>query len=75
VIFCIIKNKAVFWLSFLRRDSSVGIAMGYGLHDRGSISSMSKISLLRRQTGSAVHPASHQIGIEGSFLGGKETGE
>jgi hypothetical protein len=56
------------------RVSSVGIAAGYGLDCRGSITCRGKrFSLLQSvQTGSGGHPVSYSMGIGGSFLGGKE---
>jgi hypothetical protein len=48
----------------MSRDSSVGIATGYGLNGRSSITSRDNIfSLLHSvQTGSRAHPASYLIG-------------
>jgi hypothetical protein len=55
------------------RDSSVGIALGYGLDDRGSIPG--NFSLNHRvQNGSGAHPASYQMGTRGSYPGGKAAG-
>jgi hypothetical protein len=61
------------------RDSSVGIALGYGLDDRGARvrfpAGAGNFSLSRRvQNGSGAHPASCPMGIRGSFPGGKATG-
>jgi hypothetical protein len=61
-------------------DSSVGIALGYGLEDRGSKdrfpAGVGNFSLHHRvQNGSGAHPASYPIGTRGSFLGGKAAGE
>jgi hypothetical protein len=61
------------------RDSSVGIALDYGLDDRGSTvrfpAEAGKFSLHHRvKNGSGVHPASHPMGTRGSFPGGKATG-
>jgi hypothetical protein len=58
------------------RDSSVGIALGYGLDDRGSRvrfpAGAGNFSLHHRvQKGSGAHPASYPVGIRGSFPGGK----
>jgi hypothetical protein len=57
-------------------DSSVGIALGYGLDDRvsrvrypagpGNFSPHHRV-----QNGSGAHPASYPVGTRGSFLGGK----
>jgi hypothetical protein len=61
------------------RDSSVGIALGYGLDDRGSRVRFSagagNFSLHHRvQNGSGAHPPSYQMGTSGSFPGGKVAG-
>jgi hypothetical protein len=58
------------------RDSSVGIALGYGLDDRGSRvrfpAGAGNFSLYHRvQNGSRAHPASYAIGTLESFPGGK----
>jgi hypothetical protein len=58
------------------RDSSVGIALGYGLDDRGSRvqfpARVGNFSLHHRvQNGSGAHPASYPWGTRGCFLGGK----
>jgi hypothetical protein len=58
------------------RDSSVGIALGYGLDDRGSRvrlpAGAGNFSLHHRvQNGSGAHPASYQMGTRVSFPGGK----
>jgi hypothetical protein len=63
----------------LTRDSSVGIALGYGLDDRGSRVRFSvgagNFSLHHRvQNGSGAHPASYPMGTRGSFPGNKVTG-
>jgi hypothetical protein len=57
-------------------DSSVGIALSYGLDDRGSrvrfLAGAGNLSLHHRvQNGSGVHPASYPMGIRGSFPGYK----
>jgi hypothetical protein len=61
------------------RDSSVGIALGYGLDDRGSTvrfpGGAGNFSLHHRvQNGSGAHPASYPVGMRGSFPGGKAPG-
>jgi hypothetical protein len=61
------------------RDSSVGIALGYGLDDRGFRvrlpAGAGNFSLhLRVQNGSGAHPASYPMGTKGSFRGGKAAG-
>jgi hypothetical protein len=58
------------------RDNSVGIALGYGLDDRGSrfrlLARAGSFSLhYRVQNGSEAHPVSYPIGTRGSFLAGK----
>jgi hypothetical protein len=58
------------------RDSSVGIALGYGLDDRGSRVQFpvgaGKFSIHHRvPNGSGAHPASYPMGTGGSFPGGK----
>jgi hypothetical protein len=60
-------------------DSSVGIALGYGLDDRGSrvwfLVGAGNFSLHHRvQNGSGAHPASYPMGTRGSFPGGKAAG-
>jgi hypothetical protein len=61
------------------RDSSVGIALGYGLDSRGSRARFparaGNFSLHHRvQIGSGVHPAFYPMGTRGSFPGGKAAG-
>jgi hypothetical protein len=61
------------------RDSSVGIALGYGLDDRDSRvrfpAGAGNFSLRHRvQNGSGAHPASYPRGTGGSFPGGKAVG-
>jgi hypothetical protein len=58
------------------RDSSVGIALGYGLDDRGSRVRFSagagNFSLYHRiQNGSGAHSASYPMDTRGSFPGSK----
>jgi hypothetical protein len=60
-------------------DGSVGIALGYGLDDRGSKvrfpAGAGNFSLHHRlQNGSGAHPASYPMGTRGSFPGGKAAG-
>jgi hypothetical protein len=67
-------------MSFESRDSSVGIALGYGLEDRGSRvrfpAGAGHFSLHHRvQNGSGAHPVSYLIGTRGSFPRGKAAGE
>jgi hypothetical protein len=61
------------------RDSSVGIALGYGLDDRGSRvrfpAGAGNFSLHHRvQNASGAHPASYPMGTRGSFSGSKAAG-
>jgi hypothetical protein len=61
------------------RDSSVGIALGYGVDDRGSRirfpEGAGNFSLHHRvQNGAGVHPAIYPMGTRGSFPGGKAAG-
>jgi hypothetical protein len=63
----------------MSRDSSVGIALGYGLDNRGSgvrfPAEAGNFSLHHRiQNGSGTHPASYPMGSRGSFPGGKAAG-
>jgi hypothetical protein len=60
----------------LSRDSSVDIALGYWLDDRGSRvrfpAGAGNFSLHHRvQNGSGVHPASYPMGTRDSIPGGK----
>jgi hypothetical protein len=66
--------KLFMWLT----DSSIGIALGYGLDDRGS-----KVRFPARAgnflhhrvpNGFGAHPVSYPMGTEGSFPGGKAAG-
>jgi hypothetical protein len=61
------------------RDSSVGIALGYGLNDRSSRVRFpawaGNFSLHHRLlNGSEAHPASYLMGTGGSFPGGRAAG-
>jgi hypothetical protein len=61
------------------RDSSVGIALGYRVDDRGSRvrfpTGAGNFSLHHRiQNGSGAHQASYQMGNRGSFPGVKAAG-
>jgi hypothetical protein len=74
--FCVVYAVCVLSGS---RDSSVGIATGYGLDDQGGGSSIpgrvNKFSLLHIvQTGPGVHPTSYKMGTRGSFPGVKRQG-
>jgi hypothetical protein len=64
---------------FESRDSSVGIALGYGMDDRGSRilfpAGTGNFSLHHRvQNGSGPHPATYPMGTRGSFPGDKAAG-
>jgi hypothetical protein len=69
-------------MSYLRsksHDSSVGIALGYGLDDRGfriQFQARAGNFSLRHHihNGSGAHPASHPMGTRGSFPEGKVAG-
>jgi hypothetical protein len=66
-------------LQLKSRDSSIGIALGYGLHDRGSRvrfpAGAGNFSLhYRVQNSSGAHPASYPMGTRGSFPGSKAAG-
>jgi hypothetical protein len=59
--------------------STVGIALGYGLDDRGSRvrfpAGAGNFSLHHRiQNGSGAHPASYLMGTAGCFPGSKAAG-
>jgi hypothetical protein len=61
------------------REGSVGIALSYGLDDRGSRvrfpAAAGNFSLHHRvQNGSGAHPASYPMDTRGSFSGGKAAG-
>jgi hypothetical protein len=61
------------------RDSSVGIALGYGLDERGSRVRFpawaGNFSLHHRvQNVSGAHPTSYPMGTRGSFHGSKAAG-
>jgi hypothetical protein len=61
------------------RDSSVGIALGYGLDDRGSrvqfpVGAGYFCLHHRTQNGSGAHPVSYPMGTKGLSLGIKQPG-
>jgi hypothetical protein len=67
------------YISRESRDSSVGIALGYGLDDRGSRvrvpAGAGNFSLHHRvQNRSGTHPAFYPMGTRWSFPGGKAAG-
>jgi hypothetical protein len=55
-------------------DLSAGIAMGYGLYDRGSITGRVKIFLHYVLTGSGTHSTSYQVGTRDLSLREKRLG-
>jgi hypothetical protein len=62
------------------KEHSVGIALGYGLDDRGSRvrfpEGAGNFALHHRvQNGSGAHPASYAMGTMGFFSGGKAAGK
>jgi hypothetical protein len=66
------------WLK-RKLNNSVGIALGYGLDDRGSRvrfqAGAGSFSLHHHvQNGSGAHPASYPMGTRGSITGGKAAG-
>jgi hypothetical protein len=73
--------KAILYETYLKdiiksRDSSVGIALGYGLDELSSMvrfpAGARNFSLYHRlQNASGAHPASYPMGTKGSFPGGK----
>jgi hypothetical protein len=79
---CVLNRTPIsdyFKRMFKSRDSSVGIALGYGLDDRGSRVRFpvvaGNLSLHHRvQNGSGAHPASYQMGTRGSSPGDKAAG-
>jgi hypothetical protein len=61
------------------RDSSVGIALGYGLDERGSrvrfpVGAGNFSLNYRVQNGSGAHRVSYPMGTTSSFPGGKAAG-
>jgi hypothetical protein len=54
--------------SHLSCDSSIGIALGYGLDDRGS---RVRFPAVARNFSLGAHSASYAMGTRGSFPGGK----
>jgi hypothetical protein len=79
---CLHQSLRIFHISSYSkssRDSSVGIALGYGLDDRGSRARFpaeaGNFSLHHRvQNSSGFRPASSPMDTMGSFHGGKEAG-
>jgi hypothetical protein len=73
----IVKNHEILVIYYVlrkSRDNSVGIALGYGLDDRGSRvrfpAGAVNFSLHHRiKNSSGVHPASYLMGTRGSFPG------
>jgi hypothetical protein len=77
---CTLLSVRPSYLSYFgMSDSSVGIALGYGLDDRGSRvrfpTGAGNFSHHHRvQNGSGAHPASYPIGTRGTFSGEKAAG-
>jgi hypothetical protein len=77
-----VEHKVIYILCFLlilekNLRSSVDVATGYGLDNRGfdSRRGAGNFSFLHRvHTGSGTHPTSYPMGNGGSFTGGKATG-
>jgi hypothetical protein len=85
IITCIVtwgyatKKRKIALVNIKSRDSSVGIALAYGLDNRGSRvlfpAGAGNFSLHHRvHNGSGAHPASYPVGTTGSFSGGKAAG-
>jgi hypothetical protein len=77
----VLATRSVQWEHVTRegwsRDSSVGIATGYGLDDRrGRVSNPGRVKIFLHvvQTGSRTYPTSYAMGIGGSFSGVKRPG-
>jgi hypothetical protein len=70
--------KLLYYIMVQSRDSSVGIAQGYGLDDRGSTvrfpAGAGNFSHHRVQNGAGAGPASYPMGTGGSFPGNKAAG-
>jgi hypothetical protein len=77
---CFCKSFYTAYINIAKsRDSSVGIALGYGLDDWGSKvrfpAGAGNFSFHHRvQNGSGAHPASYPVGTKRSFPGGKAVG-
>jgi hypothetical protein len=79
IINCVILLRYDIYNDCKSRDSSVGIALGFGLDDWGSRvrfpAGTGNFSLHHRvQKGSGAHPATYPMGSRGSFPGGKAAG-
>jgi hypothetical protein len=75
----LVKKLPAFYVTRKSRDSSVDIALGYGLVYRGSrvrFPAGAGNSSLHHcvQNGFGVHPASYPMGTRGSFFAGKAAG-
>jgi hypothetical protein len=69
----------VYLVSGKSHDSSVGIALGYGLNDRDfrvrfAAGAGNFFLHYRVQNGSGAHQASYPMGTRGFFTGGKAAG-
>jgi hypothetical protein len=74
-----IKASRILELEAGMEGSSVGIALGYGLDDRGSrvrfpVGAVNFSLHHRVQNGSGAHPASYPMGARGFFLWVKRQG-
>jgi hypothetical protein len=74
-----LENSLLFNFGLLVCYSSVGIALGYGLDDRGSMVRFPAWAEdfsphHRVQNGSGTHPAFYPMGTRSSFHGGKRPG-
>jgi hypothetical protein len=74
----LVKSKRDYYFEHGSRNSSVGIATGHGLDDRGvgvRVPVEVRFSQLHIvQTGCGAHPASSTMGTEGSFSKSKAAG-
>jgi hypothetical protein len=75
----ITNEVVVTYFKVFSHNSSDGIALGYGLDDRGSRvrfpAGAGNFSLHHRvQNGAGAHPASYQMGTRVAFPGGEAAG-
>jgi hypothetical protein len=78
ILYFLIKLKKYIFFYIRSRDSSAGIALGYGLDDPGSSvrfpAGAENFSLHHRIHNGGAHPTSHPMGTRGSFPGNKAAG-
>jgi hypothetical protein len=76
VIITIFLTSLNYFTYMKSRDSSVGVALGYGLDDRGSILGEARNFSHHHhvQNDSGAHPVSYPMGTRGSFSGSKAAG-